>query len=98
MHRRHILRQNLIRLASSLKSKLRPRRDLCLQRLRLIPEPTPASTLRSPFGFFGRRKAAAPAPAPRANVQARPAPSGDLFGNEKEDELEIPSFLRRQNR
>ena len=63
-----------------------------------IPEPTPASPLRSPFGFFGRRKAAAPAPAPRRVVNTRPAPSGDLFGNKSDDELEIPSFLRRQNR
>lgn len=61
-----------------------------------IPEAAPASLTRSPFGFFGRRKATAPAP--RASVQSRPAPSGDLFGNEAEDELEIPSFLRRQNR
>lgn len=61
-----------------------------------IPEPAPANpTIRSPFGFFGRRKAAA---APRPQVKSRPAPSGDLFGNEHEDELEIPSFLRRQNR
>ena len=60
-----------------------------------IPEPAPANPLRSPFGFFGRRKAA---PAPRPQVKSRPAPSGDLFGNDQEDELEIPSFLRRQNR
>ena len=63
-----------------------------------IPEAAPASPARSPFGFFGRRKAAAPAPAPRASVQSRPAPSGDLFGSNSDDELEIPSFLRRQNR
>jgi len=63
-----------------------------------IPEAAPASPARSPFGFFGRRKAAAPAAAPRQAVKTRPAPSGDLFGGESEDELEIPSFLRRQNR
>ena len=63
-----------------------------------IPEPTPASPIRSPFGFFGRRKAAAPAPAARPNVKSRTAPSEDLFGNNEGDELEIPSFLRRQNR
>jgi cell division protein FtsZ len=61
-----------------------------------IPESAPASHARSPFGFFGRRKAAAPAPRPA--VQSRSAPSGDLFGNDANDELEIPSFLRRQNR
>jgi len=63
-----------------------------------IPEPAPSSSIRSPFGFFGRRKAAAPTPAPRPSVQTRPAPTGDLFGADAEDELEIPSFLRRQNR
>jgi len=61
-----------------------------------IPEAAPASPARSPFGFFGRRKVAAPAP--RQTVKSRPAPSGDLFGSDREDELEIPSFLRRQNR
>jgi len=63
-----------------------------------IPQPAPASPSRSPFGFFGRRKAAVPAPSPRQSVQTRPAPTGDLFGANEEDELEIPSFLRRQNR
>jgi len=63
-----------------------------------IPEAAPASPARNPFGFFGRRKSAAPAPAPRQAVQSRPAPSGDLFGAKSDDELEIPSFLRRQNR
>jgi cell division protein FtsZ len=61
-----------------------------------IPEATPASATRNPFGFFGRRKSAATAPRP--SVKSRPAPSGDLFGSDTEDELEIPSFLRRQNR
>jgi len=63
-----------------------------------IPEATPPSPARNPFGFFGRRKTAAPAPAPRQVVKSRPAPSGDLFGSDTDDELEIPSFLRRQNR
>ena len=62
-----------------------------------IPEAAPASPSRSPFGFFGRRKPATPAPAPRP-AQTKPAPSGDLFGSNQDDELEIPSFLRRQNR
>lgn len=61
-----------------------------------IPDAAPASPARSPFGFFGRRKSAAPAP--RKTVTSRPAPSGDLFGSDTDDELEIPSFLRRQNR
>ena len=63
-----------------------------------IPEATPANQIRSPFGFFGRRKTGAPAPVQRRVVNARPAPSGDLFGSKSDDELEIPSFLRRQNR
>ena len=63
-----------------------------------IPEATPANPLRSPFGFFGRRKAAGAAPAPRRVVNTRNAASGDLFGGKSDDELEIPSFLRRQNR
>lgn len=61
-----------------------------------IPEATPPSPSRSPFGFFGRRKTAMPSP--RQAVKSRPAPSGDLFGSNNDDELEIPSFLRRQNR
>jgi cell division protein FtsZ len=62
-----------------------------------IPEPAPAPLTRNPFGFFGRRKPAAPAPAPtQRQVQTRA--TGDLFGADKDEELEIPSFLRRQNR
>ena len=63
-----------------------------------IPEATPPSPARNPFGFFGRRKTAAAPAAPRRVVKSSPAPSGDLFGNDTSDELEIPSFLRRQNR
>jgi len=63
-----------------------------------IPEAAPASPARNPFGFFGRRKTAAATAAPRRIVKSRPAPSDDLFGNDTSDELEIPSFLRRQNR
>ena len=63
-----------------------------------IPEPAPVSPLRNPFGFFGRRKTAPAAPVSRPIVKSRPAPSGDLFGTNTDDELEIPSFLRRQNR
>ncbi len=63
-----------------------------------IPEAAPPSPTRNPFGFFGRRKTAAVAAAPRQVVKSRPAPTDDLFGNDTDDELEIPSFLRRQNR
>ena len=62
-----------------------------------IPEATPAaSALRNPFGFFGRRKAK---PADVRQTQQTVTTtnlSGDLFGDDLEDELEIPSFLRRQ--
>jgi len=63
-----------------------------------IPEAAPPSPARNPFGFFGRRKTAIAAAAPRKIVKSRPAPRDDLFGNDTDDELEIPSFLRRQNR
>ncbi|WP_418151967.1 cell division protein FtsZ [Litorimonas sp. RW-G-Af-16] len=63
-----------------------------------IPEPAKEPAARNPFGFFGRRKAK-PAPAPQvARTQQKQVASGDLFGDDMEDELEIPSFLRRQNR
>jgi len=65
--------------------------------------------VKGPFGgFFGRKKtpppvSAQPAPtAPRPasrNQAGRSAPAtGELFGDNMDDELEIPAFLRRQNR
>lgn len=74
------------------------------------PQPEPRQAIvKGPFGgFFGRKKtppavAAQPAPAaPRA--AARPQnprqtlATGELFGENMDDELEIPAFLRRQNR
>lgn len=71
------------------------------------PQPQPAqrsahvaetqTVVKRPFGFFGRRKPAVPI---SKDVPQEPAPrnTGDLFGDDMEDELEIPSFLRRQNR
>ncbi|MEP1231681.1 MAG: cell division protein FtsZ [Litorimonas sp.] len=60
-----------------------------------IPETPADSPLRNPFGFFGRRK---PKPVASPSIaQTQTTQSGDLFGNGYEDELEIPSFLRRQN-
>ena len=60
-----------------------------------IPETPSEPALRNPFGFFGRRK---PKPTHQPRVtQSQAKDSGDLFGGEYEDELEIPSFLRRQN-
>ena len=67
------------------------------------PEPAPAArdpkpqvVVKRPFGFFGRMK-----PSSMTPEIAKPAPAQpkhDLFADEMEDELEIPSFLRRQNR
>ena len=65
--------------------------------------------VKGPFGgFFGRKKAApaaavqpaAETPRPTAHSQSsRRAPAtGELFGDSMDDELEIPAFLRRQNR
>ncbi len=73
------------------------------------PEPTPAAepvqqaqtslpplsaqTVVKPLmGFFGRKKTA---PEPRVMQDTSPKGTGDLFGAEIDDELEIPSFLRR---
>lgn len=47
------------------------------------------------FGFFGLRKKAA---TETLTTRTTNSSSGDLFSDEMEDELEIPSFLRRQSR
>ncbi len=60
------------------------------------PEAQPQNVVKKPFGFFGLKKQK-PAPAPVVKRQA-PQQSGDLFGDNLDEELEIPSFLRRQNR
>lgn len=60
------------------------------------PEPAmPTTNVTKPaFGFFGLRKKTVSEP-----VVSKPqrAPMGDLFSDDMEDELEIPSFLRRQS-
>ena len=61
-----------------------------------VPETPSEPALRNPFGFFGRRNKPKVAATPRT-VQSHSTESGDLFAGEYEDELEIPSFLRRQN-
>lgn len=71
--------------------------------VRREPEKQHASVVRGPFGsFFGLGKksveAPAPAAAPSQRVNATPQNTGDLFNASDDDELEIPSFLRRQNR
>lgn len=52
------------------------------------------TVVKRPFGFFGRKKSI-----PVATTPPPPMPrnTGDLFAEETDDELEIPSFLRRQN-
>ena len=54
----------------------------------------PQTVVKRPFGFFGRKKTI-----PLATTPPKPLPrnTGDLFDDEADDELEIPSFLRRQN-
>ena len=76
-------------------------------RTEIEPVPTPAPVLQTQaslpplsaqtvvkplMGFFGRKKTA---PAPRVQQDTSPKSTGDLFGAEIDDELEIPSFLRR---
>ncbi len=60
------------------------------------PEPQPQTVVKRPFGFFGRKKSipVAATPPSRAKVQN----TGDLFGENADEELEIPAFLRRQTR
>ncbi len=54
------------------------------------------TVVKRPFGFFGRKKTKPPAPVamPETSINK----TGDLFGIDEDDELEIPSFLRRQNK
>ena len=58
-------------------------------------EPKQQNVVKKPFGFFGLKKQK-PAPAPVVKRQA-PQQSGDLFADNVDEELEIPSFLRRQD-
>ena len=68
-----------------------------------VQQPAPApqkqlqNVVKKPFGFFGLKKQK-PATAPIVQRQQAPQQSGDLFGENMDDELEIPSFLRRQTR
>ena len=77
---------------------------------RVAPTPAPAAAtpqamqaqIKRSFGFFGRKRpvqiaTAAPIPAPVPVRTPAPTPPADLFDS-ADDELEIPSFLRRQNR
>ena len=64
-----------------------------------VPAAAPAPRPR--FGFFGRRARSVPIvpPAPRAseNKLGAKLPAGDLFDDAHAEELEIPSFLRRNS-
>nr|WP_298917597.1 cell division protein FtsZ [uncultured Algimonas sp.] len=63
-----------------------------------VPEAPVAAPTRRPFGLWGRKSRR---PVMTPDTAAKPAVqtgSGDLFGADMDDELEIPSFLRRQNR
>lgn len=81
-------------------------RDYAPQQYEPTPAPQPrqeqlppveTQSVVKPFmGFFGRKK---PVPvAPRVQPQAQQTRTGDLFGADVNDELEIPSFLRRLNK
>jgi len=61
-----------------------------------IPESAASSLKKTALGgLFGRRKKS---PTPVPQTQTTKAPVGDLFSEDMEDELQIPSFLRRQSR
>ncbi len=62
-----------------------------------IPEPVPQKVIKRPLStFFGKKKSIPVAKAPPTRPKSQN--TGDLFGEDVEDELEIPAFLRRQNR
>ncbi len=62
-----------------------------------VPEAPAAPAARRPFGLWGR-KSRRPVVTPEPALAQTTTQSGDLFADDMDDELEIPSFLRRQNR
>jgi len=62
-----------------------------------VPEAPAAPAARRPFGLWGR-KPRRPVITPEPTQAQTTTHSGDLFADDMDDELEIPSFLRRQNR
>lgn len=62
-----------------------------------VPETPAATSARRPFGLWGR-KLRRPVATPEPRAVQTTSDSGDLFGGDTDDELEIPSFLRIQNR
>ena len=61
-----------------------------------LPPAETQSVVKPFMGFFGRKKSVPVAP--RVQPQAQQTRNGDLFGADVNDELEIPSFLRRLNK
>ena len=61
-----------------------------------VEEPQPQTIVKRPFGFFGRKKSIPVATQP--SVRPKVQNTGDLFGEDVDEELEIPAFLRRQSR
>ncbi|MBC6402667.1 MAG: cell division protein FtsZ [Hyphomonadaceae bacterium] len=59
------------------------------------PEPRTQTVVKRPFGFFGRKKVI---PVSTAPSRARVQDTGDLFGKDIDEEIEIPSFLRRSGK
>ncbi len=60
-----------------------------------IQAPKSQTVVKRPFGFFGRKKSI---PVSSAPPEPRRQNTGDLFDDAIDEEMEIPSFLRRQNR
>jgi len=58
--------------------------------------PSPQTVVKSPWGFWGKKKSIPLASSPTSKPRAEN--TGDLFGADVEEELEIPAFLRRQSR
>ncbi len=62
-----------------------------------LPKQEAQTVVKRPFGFFGRKKDK-PVSTPSPASASKPQITGDLFGADHDDELEIPSFLRRPKR
>ncbi len=62
-----------------------------------IPEPVPQKVVKRPLAsFFGKKKSIPVSKTAPARPKSQN--TGDLFGEDMDDELEIPAFLRRQSR
>ena len=75
----------------------------------IVSEIQPQNVVKKPFGFFGLKKPKMTKQPIDLSSKSKPVQqdvfnneeslmqSGDLFGDSTDEELEIPSFLRRQN-